>query len=133
MTSDTPWLVSTVPVTLFQIWPGWLVTPSCSVLGSGIHYVMISGFVNGAKGRKMLPAYLVKSSVDNINLVQVCKFLPRFAVHTYHRYHQVLFVMCNVKKQALFTAKVLMASAKGIQIVDSDYILLLGIIHRFWY
>ena len=38
---------------------------------------MISGFVNGAKGRKLLPSDLVKSSFDDIDLVQVNSFKIR--------------------------------------------------------
>ena len=48
-----------------------------ALLGSGLQYIMISGFVNGAKGRKLLPSDLVKSSFDDIDLVQVNSFKIR--------------------------------------------------------
>jgi hypothetical protein len=45
-----------------------------ALLGSGIQFIMVSGFVNGAKGRKLLPSNMLKTSVDDINLVQVNYF-----------------------------------------------------------
>jgi hypothetical protein len=42
-----------------------------TLVRSGIHFIMISAFVNGYKGRKLLPSDLVKSSVDDIDQVQV--------------------------------------------------------------
>ena len=43
-------------------------------LGVGINYVMLSAFVNGQKGRKAVPTDMVKTSVEEMNLVQVISF-----------------------------------------------------------
>jgi hypothetical protein len=42
-----------------------------SLLGAGIRYVMLSGFVNGTKGRKLVPSDILKTAVDDIDKVQV--------------------------------------------------------------
>jgi hypothetical protein len=90
-----------------------------TLLGAGISYVMLSGFKNGTKGRKLLPSDILKAVVDDIDVVQV--IVPSFAIFLNHA-RQVLFIKCNNKRQAEFTGKLVVARAKGIDIVDSAFL-----------
>ena len=80
---------------------------------------MLSGFKNGTKGRKLLPSDILKAEVDNIDIVQVIVHL--FAIFLHHG-RQVLLIKCNNKMQAKITGKLLVARAKGISIVNSNFL-----------
>jgi len=80
---------------------------------------MLSGFKNGTKGRKLLPSDILKTAVDDIDIVQVMVHL--FAIFLHHD-RQVLFIKCNDEMQAEITGKLLVARAKGISIVNSNFL-----------